>query len=278
MKNYIIYLFVLLGINITVVSGQTSSEKTAQVYIVDSYVTEKIPHNFKLYFFTDDSVKSFILIDGKYKYDISKTFDVNHKIEIGISKLQFDSLDVPFQITLQYPNGVKKYSEIFEFELPYNSAELVAATPGLFKMCVGGILFLLPSPGVVFKNGESNLSLSLELPILSFYSNGFNYPSGYVSAGYSHHFGSYAKNYFVVGYKKIFETNFLEFISPGADVFTNFNGSNGITAEVTFGLFKLANIFTVYTRYGYSFSFVNSTTDFQEISFGLYAHFFSINL
>ena len=258
--------------------SQIAAEKTADVYIIDSYVTEKMPYKFHLYFFTDDSVKSSVIIDSKYNYDISKTFAVDHKIEIKISKLQFDSVTIPFQIILQYPNGKRKRSEIYELELPYNSAQIIAATPGLFKMCVGGVLFLLPSPGIVFRNGERNLSLSLELPILSFYAKGYNYPSGYVGVEYSHIFGNHEENYLNIGYKKIFETNFIEFISSGVNLFTNFNGSNGIVPEVTFGLFKVADIFTFYSRYSYNLSFAGSKDSFHEISVGLYAHFFSLNL
>jgi len=278
MKTKIIFLLIIIMIPAALLYSQIAAEKTANVYIIDSYVTEKIPYKFHLYFFTDDSVKSSVIIDNKYNYDISKAFAVDHKIEIAISQLQFDSLTIPFQIILQYPNGKKKSSEIYELELPYNSSKIIASTPGLFKMCIGGILFLLPSPGIVFRSGERDLSLSLELPIISFYSNGFNYPSGYVGVEYSHIFGSDEENYLNIGYKKIFETNFIEFVSSGMDLFTNFNGSNGIKPEVTFGLFKVAGIFTFYSRYSYNLSFAGSKSSFHEISFGLYAHFFSLNL
>ena len=278
MKNiFSLIIIILLFCSVSSYS-QTIEKNTAEIFVVDSYVSDKLPHKFHLYFFTDDSVKSEIIIDGKYKKKISNKFTTNHKFEMDFTKLNFDSAKVPFKVLITYPNGTVKSSDIFTVELPYNALELKAETPGLFQMCLGGTLFLLPSTALVFKNGKSNLSLTFEFPVISFYSDGFNYPSGYISAGYSHQFGTDKKNYFKLGYKKIFDGKFLEFISPGLDLFSNFKGSSGIAPEITIGLLKITGVFTLYTRYNYSFLFENSENNFQEISIGLFTNFFSINL
>lgn len=278
MKNIPFLIIIILLFSSVCRYSQTIDKNSAEIFVVDSYVSDKIPHRFHLLFFTDDSVMSEIIIDGKNKEIISKKFTTNHKFEMDFTKLNFDSAKVPFKVLVTYPDGTVKISDIFKVELPYNAVELKAETPGLFQMCLGGILFLLPSPGLVIKNGKSNLSLTLEFPLISFYSDGYNYPSGYISAGYSHQFGTDNKNYFKLGYKKIFDGKFIKFISPGLDLFSNFKGDSGIAPEITFGLLKIAGVFTLYTRYNYSFSFENSENNFHEISIGLYTNFFSINL
>lgn len=278
MKNIPFLIIIILLFSSVCRYSQIIDKNSAEIFIVDSYVSDKLPHKFHLYFFTNDSVKSAIIIAGKYKAQISNKFTTNHKFEMDFTKLNFGSAKVPFQVLITYADGTVKKSDIFKVELPYNAVELKAETPGLFQMCLGGILFFLPSPGLVVKNGKSNLSLTLEFPLISFYSDGFNYPSGYISAGYSHQFGTDKKNYLKLGYQKIFDGKFIEFISPGLHLFTNFKGDSGIAPEITFGLLKIAGVFTLYTRYNYSFSFEKSATNFQEISIGLFTNFFSINL
>jgi hypothetical protein len=85
-------------------------------------------------------------------------------------------------------------------------------------------------------------------------------------------------NYLRTGYKQIFEPGFIEYVSPGVKVFTNFAGNNGISPEISFGLFRMLDSFTVYARYRYNIKPGDSSANFNEISIGLYSSFFSLYL
>jgi hypothetical protein len=145
-------------------------------------------------------------------------------------------------------------------------------------MCLGGLIFLLPSPGIVIMNNENYLTISKEIPIITFYSRGRNYPSSYLGIEYAHIFNAPKKNFLRVGYKNIYEISLGEFISPGLNIYTDFLGFNGISPELTWGMFRSGQIFTIYTRYRFNFQPSNSFYNFHEISIGLFSHFFSLNL
>jgi hypothetical protein len=86
------------------------------------------------------------------------------------------------------------------------------------------------------------------------------------------------RNYFRIGYKHLIDIPGIEYVSPGINGFTNFQGFNGISPEVSLGLFKILNTFTLYTRYRYNAKPGDSGSGFHEISIGLYSGFFAIYL
>lgn len=259
-------------------SASLFAQVHVDVFIIDSYITPELPHKFVLSFFTTENVTSRLVLGGEYEFEVSKEFNEDHKIEIDITGMNFDSSWVEYYITGKTENDENYKSEIFYISLP-NKYQLRSErnTNLLTVCCLGGVIFGLPSPALVFKDGQNYLSLSKEIPVLSFYSTGYNYPAGYISLEYSHIIEAEKSNYLRLGYKHIWSIPSLEYISAGINGFTNFSGSNGLSPEITVGLFKLYNIFTFYSRYRFSFQPSNSDINFHEVSVGLYSNFFSIN-
>ncbi|MBS3945644.1 MAG: hypothetical protein KGZ42_09125, partial [Melioribacter sp.] len=175
--------------------------------------------------------------------------------------------------------GTESRSQLYEVEIPRMIAIEKDKGSGLLQVCCfGGIIFGLPSPTIVMMNDKKIFGLSKEIPIFSFYSGGYNYPIGYVGAEYSYLFNSDKKNFIRIGYKHIFQIPLIEYVSIGANYFSDFKGYNGVSPELSVGLFKIQNVFTLYSRYRYNIQPGRSGTDFHEFSIGLYSNFFSLNL
>ena len=278
MQKHLILLLIsfLIFSSVKVFAQQNNIDAdSVEVYLIDSYVTPEKPHNFVLSFFTSAPCKAKVNIANKYYFDVSNKLTANHKIKIDISKLDFTSKDVPFVITVTDSAGRTFKSEQYDFELPKEIK--VKSESSFLMLCLfGGAVFALPSPTYVWDNNNSYFSLTKEIPLFSIRSSDFGYPVGYFSIEYSHVFNADIKNYFRVGYKHIFRIPGLQYVSPGINGFTNFKGFNGISPEVSVGLVRILNAFTVYTRYRFNFKPGDSAHNFSEISIGLYSGFFSV--
>ncbi len=250
-----------------------------EVFVIDSYITPETPHKFVLSFFTTEKVKASVTLENKYSLAVTDTLAEDHKTKIDISSYAFDSSYVKFYISGVDSLGREFKSDNFEVVIPYKTNLKSDENTSLLTVCCfGGIIFGLPSPTAVFQNEETKFSLVKEIPLLSYYSGGYNYPSGYFSIEYAHIFDTEFKNYLRVGYKQVFEIDYLEFVSPGVSGFTSFKGFNGFSPEITIGWFKIYNAFTVYSRYRFNFQPSKSDRNFHELSIGLYSNFFSLNL
>lgn len=249
-----------------------------EVYIIDAFVTPEIPHTLKLSFFTSEQVKSKIVIDNQYYFDVSTEFTEDHSTEIDFSNLKFSKKYIPYQILGIDKNGDELASETFEIILPYEEfIETKEGSNPIQTILFGVSLYLLPSPNyIIFKNDEY-FSLTKEIPIITFYSGGYNYPTGTLSFEYTHIYDNAVKNIIRLGYKQIIPIKYIEYISPGISGFSNLNGFNGIGAEFSIGLFKIYDIFTVYSRYRYNFQPESLNKEFNELSIGLYSNFFTID-
>lgn len=273
----IIFIFLFYAVRLFSQTDSTASNPI-EIMVIDSYITPETPNKFVLSFFTSDSCTSKLIINHKNVMDVSKALSENHKIEIELSKLKIDSTGFNYQIIVYDRNGKETYSEQFGVELPDGLVISREQDPGLFSICLGGIIFAIPSPVYVYSKDGSHWSLSKEIPLINFYSVGYNYPSGYLSLEYSHILKADRKNFLRFGYKQIIQIPLIKYISPGLSVFTDFKGYNGMSAEISFGLFQIQNVFTFYARYRYNFQLINNGRDFHEISMGLYSNFFSLNL
>ncbi|HEX2868858.1 MAG TPA: hypothetical protein VHO03_17595 [Ignavibacteriales bacterium] len=254
-----------------------------EVFLVDSYITPEVPHKFRLTFYTSDSCKSRLVMAGKYEFVISNEFKEEHKAEIDLTNLKFDSTDIPYVVYVKDKNGKTSTSETFEVSFPVNNqtAEVSQGGSSLFLMCCfGGVIFGLPAPGYVSWGGKSYFSLTKEIPIVSLVTNNYKYPVGYFSVEYSYIFQleQQSRNFIRAGYKHIFPVPYLEYVSPGLNAFSNLGGFNGISPEVSVGFFKLYDIFTFYAKYRYNFKPGQSGSDFHEIMLGLYSGFFTFHL
>lgn len=256
-----------------------AQNEEVEIFIIDAFVTPEKPHTFKLSYFSSESIKSKVLINNKYTIDVSENYLEDHAVEIDFTKYKFENKFVPYQILYEKENGAKLKSEVFELVLPYD--EFIETKEGnnpISTILFGMALYLLPSPSLMFTEEESYFSLTKEFPLVTFYSSGYNYPSGNISVEYSHIYESSINNFLRLGYKHFIPIDVFEYVSPGLTGFTNFNGFNGIGAELSLGLFKFYDVFTVYSRYRFNVKPTETNQNFNEISIGLYSHFFTIDL
>jgi len=277
MKKLSGIILIILFIPFINLFSQTDSSGI-EITIIDSYITPETPHTFVLSFFTSDSCTSTLKLAGKYFYKVSEKRTDNHKIEVNLTDVKFDSLLMRYTITV-VGKDKKEYSQSFETTLSDESLLVKDKNFNIFNICcIGGTIFGIPSPGIVMKDGENYLSLSKEIPLFSFYSGGYNYPTGYIGVEYKYIDKFEAKHHLSAGYKHVFQLPFLEYISPGVNYFTNFKGNYGYSLEGSLGLFRFYNTFTVYARYRFSQFIGDEKAHFHEISIGLYSNFFSLNL
>ena len=261
------------------INAQTDTTTSAvEIFIIDSYITPEIPNKFVLSFFTSDSCTSKLIVMDKKIFDVSKKLSENHKIEVELNKLNLDSAMFKYVVVAYDRKGNETRSEVYHVELPQGLIITEEQDVGIFRICLGGIVFAIPSPTYLLMNNEHHWSISKEIPLFSFYSVGYNYPSGYLGVEYSYVFDSDRRNFLRVGYKHIIQVPEIKYISPGLNYFTDFSGYNGLSAELSIGLFQIQNTFTFYTRYRYNFQLQNNGTGFHEFSIGLFSNFFSLNL
>ena len=257
---------------------RAQQEGNVEIFLIDAYVTPEPPHKFILSFFTTDSVKSKVVVDNKLEFKVSGILAEDHKTEIDFSGFSFDSSSVPFYIVVTDKNGNESRSENFELILPgKNPVEHKSTASPFLQLCIGGALFFMPSPGLALRNGTTHFTISKEIPFLTFYGEGYNYPSAYFSLEYTYEFKAARKNYLRIGYNKMFPVDYIEFVSPALKGYTDFLGNNGLSAELTLGLFKFYKVYAVYIRYRFNYQPVEPFSKFHEISIGLFSSFFSIN-
>lgn len=276
-KPVIVMLFLLYSTTFSQVDSTAIGD--IEIFVIDSYITQEQPYKFLLSFFTSDSCTAKVkLLDDK-EYLVSDKLSDNHKIEIVVTNSFYQSSRLKYYVYVKDRNGIESRSQLYEVEIPKLIAIENENNLGLLQVCCfGGVIFGLPSPTVVYFSNQKYFGLSKEIPIFSFYSGGYNYPIGYISAEYSYLFNSDKKNFVRVGYKHIFQIKPIEYLSLGVNYFSDFKGYNGISPEFSAGLFKIQNVFTFYARYRYNFQPNRGGTDFHEFSIGLYSNFFSLNL
>lgn len=256
----------------------TGQQEEIEIFIIDSYISPEVPYKLTLSFFTSDSCLSKVILENNKEYSTTYEFTDFHKVEIDINKLQFKNSFIRYKIVLTDRNNEEFESQWYEVEKPeYLDTESLSGGGLLQVCCFGGIIFGLPSPTIVLKENNKYLSLTKEIPLFSFYGSGYNYPFGYFGVEYAHIFKSANKNFIRVGYKQIFQLDVIKYISVGLNYFSDFKGYNGLSPEVSIGLFQIQNVFTLFTKYRYNFQPDRSGTGFHEISIGLYSNFFSIN-
>lgn len=273
------YLYAIVIIIVLFCADMFAQEDSLEIFIIDAYVTPELPHTLELSFFSSEEVKTKIEIDNKYLIEISDTFAIDHAADINFMNYKFSKKFIPFKILSETKNGKLHVSETFELILPYEEyIETKEGSEPISQILFGVFLYLLPSPSMIYTENDNYFSLTKELPIITFYSSGYNYPSGNISLEYTHVYKESINNYLRAGYKHFFPVSYLEYISPGITGFTNFNGFNGVGAEISIGLFKIYEVFTVYSRYRFNLNPSNTDQHFHEISIGLYSHFFTIDL
>jgi len=273
MKTIIKLAAIFLLFSLNLFAQNFYDEDSIEVYVIDSFIPPDNPDVFNLSFFTSEPAKSKVVFNEEHEYEISNELSEEHRIQINLKEAGFKTKIVTYIIFVEDSSGNVNQSERYEFELQ-EEVQIEGESNFLLLCLFGGTVFLVPSPVLVITEEDNYFSLTKEIPILSFRGS-YNYPAGYISVEYSHIFDAPEKNFVRLGYKHFIEIPALEYISPGLNGFTNFQGFNGLSPEVSVGLFKIYNTFTLYTRYRYNFNPGESNTSFHEISLGLYSSFFS---
>ncbi|MBE0551723.1 MAG: hypothetical protein IH619_05020 [Ignavibacterium sp.] len=281
MKNLFIILILLVSLSPPVFSQEEFETEVdsigIEVFLIDAYVKQEPPYIFILSFYTSEVCLSNVIIDNKYEYLVSNGLSEAHSAKIDISSLNFLEKNVSFVIETIDSLGNMSKSESFEFDLPYEP--IIKDGSSIWTLCLfAGSVFILPMPGYVINNGANYYSLTKEIPIVSFRSKRGNYPAGYFSIEYTYIFEAGNRNFARLGYKRIIPIDYIEYISPGITAYTNFDGQNGFSPELSVGWFTLLDTFTLYTRYRYNYKPGDSNSNFHEINLGLYTRFFSLYL
>lgn len=270
-------LIILFSLAQTVLA-QVEQAAAIEINLIDSYVTPEPPHKFILSFFTDDSCKSKVIVDKDKEFIVSDFYTDSHRAEIDITGLKFDSAEVRFRILVYDRSNNEFQSEIYDLILPFHDESLPGSSSSFFTLCcIGGIIFGMPSPGIVISKDKNYFTLSKEIPLYSFYGIGYNYPISYIGFEYSYVFNAPVKSYLRLGYKYLFQPGVIEYISAGLDVTSNFKGFNALSPELSIGLFRLFNVFTVSARYRYNYQPEKAERNFHEVHLYLYSNFFSFN-
>jgi hypothetical protein len=201
---------------------------------------------------------------------------------MDISQLKLKSKQIHFIVQVEDSLKRKYSSEIYEVDLP-KEVEIKEESNFLLLCLLGGTVFILPSPVYVNWGGNSYFSLNKEIPLVFIRSGDLSYPTGYFSVEYSYIYNTQARpyhaptnNFLRIGYKHIIDVPGIEYVSPGVNGFTNLNGFNGISPELSIGWFKIFDTFTVYSRFRYNFQPGGRNSEFSEISIGLYSGIFAI--
>ncbi len=271
------WFFITQAFNTAFGQDLSNSDDVMEVFVIDSYVTPEIPHKFILTYFTSDSATSIVVLENEFEFIVNPEYSDFHEIEIDLTEFVFDSIFISYRIIGKGLDQKEFKSERYEVTLPYKDKLLMQDTPGFFSaFCLGALIFMVPSPALVIYEDQSFLSLSKELPVISFYSTGYNYPNRYLALEYAYVFNSPLRNFLRAGYKEIFQVPYIEYISGGINIFTDFLGFNGLSPEVSIGFFKFYKTFTVYSKYRYNFKPGHNFQEFHEISIGLFSNFFSL--
>jgi len=278
MRHKIILFFVFLALSSITAQIDSISSGNIDIFVIDSYITPEPPYKFTLSFYTSDSCTSKIIFDNKKEFVVSEKLNENHKIEIELNGIISNKNSIQYRILVYDKNNVESKSQLYDLEVPQNIIYAYKKNVNLFQVCCfGGIIFGLPSPTYISKNNKNYFGLTKEIPVFSFYKGSFNYPFGYIGLEYAYVFNTDRKNFLRAGYKQIIQISFIKYISAGLNYFTDLKGYNGVSPELSLGLFQIQNVFTAFIRYRYNFQPDRGGTDFHEISVGLYSNFFSIN-
>ncbi len=275
MKLFISVLLAVLFSQTNFYAQDEEFQDELEIFLIDAYCKPDSNRILLISYYSSVPVKSKVILENKYEYQVSNEFTELHRIRIDLNNLSFEEKQVEFVVISLDSLGNQYKSETFDFDLPFEHN--VVGGSNIFTLCLfGGAVFLVPHQGLVVQNNKAELSLTKEIPLISF-RKGYNYASSYVSFELSYFNNFENKFNYRLGYKKIWEVESIEYFSAGISGFSNLKNESGFSPEVTIGWFKLFESFTIYTRYRYNYIF-DSDYGKHEFYLGFYSGFFTIYL
>lgn len=276
MKKLSFKYFILVLIVFFSATNIYSQNGNTQIIIIDSFIPPEQPLTLNLSFFTTTPTTSKVLISNKMEITGSEQYTSQHNLKIDISKIDEDGKILhAFIIVTDSMNHITKSEELL-IDYPKTIKVEKESNFLLFGLMFASV-FIIPTPGYAYTEGENRFSLTKEIPLISFRSENINFPKSYFALELTHIYKADRSNFMRVGYRYMKEIPVLKYISPGVDIVTNFDGFNGIGTSFSLGLFNVLDTFTLYTRYRYNFQPNQSDRNFSEINVGLYTNFFSFH-
>lgn len=277
MKYYLLLFIMLLSYGVNAQTGDFETD-SVEVILIEAYVTQDDPDHLILSFFTSEPVRSSLRFSKGEMMDVNSNFVDNHKVKLNISGVRTDTTYLEFIVLVEREDGAGNSSEVFEVELPKREIIRLAQESGALTGClIGGMVYMIPGVIHYYGSGNSYFGIDKELPVISYFRGGYNYPVGYLALEYIHLPKAVTKNQVAITANGILEFKPVEYLSGGIGYTTDFRKSNSLTIDVSVGLFRILNVFTFYVenRFGY---YPSSKTGYTQQSIGLFSSFFSIQL
>ncbi|NUN07632.1 MAG: hypothetical protein HUU54_00475 [Ignavibacteriaceae bacterium] len=276
--KYVLPLFILLFAYPVFAQTDDFDTDSVEVILIEAYVTQDDPDHLILSFFTSEPVKSRLLFGKGEEMTVNGSFVDNHKVKLNISGVKSDTTFLEFVVLVEREDGTGNSSEVFEVELPRREIVQLAQESGALTGClIGGMVYMIPGVVHYYEAGESYFGIDKELPVISYFRGGYNYPVGYLALEYIHLPKAVTKNFVSITANGILEFKPVEYLSAGIGYTTDFRKSNSLTLDVSVGLFRVLNVFTFYVenRFGY---YPSAKSGYSQQSIGLFSSFFSIQL
>ncbi len=257
-------------------STSLSEGDSISVNVIESYVRQEEKTEIVVYFFASEPVKAYIVFDGNQRFLVSDTLAESFRFTTDFSGIKATSNILKAIVYVENTKGEKSSSEEFEIKLPFEP-EIEGTALGYLADCtLGGLTFLIPSPGFTFFKDQNRFSFFKELPILVFQSEISNLPWMALAVEYAHTPDIDFRNRFFAGLKFPFEVPVIKYIAPGLSYSTNFLGVNGVSPEISFGLLDVFRVINLNIKARYNWYPSAGNLDNFDINIGLTSYFLTL--
>lgn len=259
--------------------GDTTSwyeEDSTSVYVIESYVRQEEKNEIVIYFFASEPVKAWVVFDGNQRFTVSDTLGESFRFVTDIQSVKATSTILKAIVYVENASGEKSSCEEFEIKLPFEP-EIEGTALGYLADCtLGGISFLVPSPGFTLFRDQNRFSFFKELPLVVFQSEISTYPWMAFSVEYAHTPDIDFRNRFFAGLKFPVEVPVINYIAPGLSYSTNFLGVNGLSPEISFGLIEVFRVINLNIKARYNWYPSAGNNDNFDFNIGLTSYFLTL--
>lgn len=257
-------------------STSWSEGDSISVNVIESYVRQEEKTEIVVYFFASEPVKAYIVFDGIQRFLVSDTLAESFRFTTDFSGIKVSSNILKAIVYVENSKSQKSSSEEFEIKLPFEP-EIEGTALGYLADCtLGGLTFLIPSPGFTFFKDQSRFSFFKELPVVVFQSEISNLPWMALAVEYAHTPDIDFRNRFFAGLKFPFEVPLIKYLAPGLSYSTNFLGLNGVSPEISFGLLDVFRVINLNIKARYNWYPSAGNLDNFDINIGLTSYFLTL--